>query len=466
MWVLMFMGLAAALITPMLRYSAVVLKSGSLQRDRLERGEATRGALRIVLADPVKLYAACSDSGLRVPVTLASPPDLAVPMRTQCTTMSQATEQNPGDLRAAVATVAAGSTVPSGAVGSVYAGSGNTETDGWWADATTVSEGGKIFLPDLPTHGTNHPATIGYMMPTWAGSCRVFFPGTYDTPVTINDSIPTFFTSGVYYFESTITFGPGSNVVIGEGAVEGCTTNAEAAFYAVNAPNQILISGIGATFIFGDVGRMLFTDAGSASGPSVSFNARLVDPTDVGNAVTQGVSMMTVNGLRLGSTTSTTLVVENYLKVPRSRTESNPNDNVDPVDAASTGYRASTLVPAPSPAAPATPVLQVSLTGSGTANLYVPGYVAMPQGRIDITVGAGAGANKTVQLLGGVLVALVTQSTEQPANLQIGVVNRVVQKTFKIVAETMAGAPRVASTAIVQVNEYGEFAINSWITSN
>lgn len=465
-WVLVFMALAAVLITPMLRYTSVVLSSGGVQRDRTIRGEATRGALRVALADPVKLYAACSDSGLRVPVTLASPPDLGVSMRTQCTTMSQATEQDPGDLRTAVATVAAGSTTPVGAVGSIYEDSGDPDVDGWWDDTTSVSEGNKIFLPLLPTHGLNHPATVGYMMPTWAGSCRVFFPGTYDTPVSITDSVPTFFTSGVYYFESTITIGASANVVIGEGAVEGCTTNAEAAFYAVNAPNQIAISGIGATFIFGGEGRMLITDGGAATGPSVSFNARLVDPTDVGNAVTQGVSIMSVNGLRLGNTTSTNLSVENYLAVPRSLTESNPSDEVAPVDAASTGYKASTLVPAPAPAAPATPVVQISLTGAGAASIYVPGYVALPQGRIDVTVATGVGANKSVQILGGVLAALVTQSTEQPADMQIGVVNRVVQKTFKIVAESTSGAPRVVSTAIVQVNEYGEFAINSWITSS
>jgi hypothetical protein len=44
----------------------------------------------------------------------------------------------------------------------------------------------------------------------------------------------------------------------------------------------------------------------------------------------------------------------------------------------------------------------------------------------------------------------------------LGIVNRVVQKTFKVVSTTQTGAPVVVSTALVQVNDYGEFVVNSW----
>ena len=72
------------------------------------------------------------------------------------------------------------------------------------------------------------------------------------------------------------------------------------------------------------------------------------------------------------------------------------------------------------------------------------------------------GAPVSGHLLGGVLAALVTESATKPATLQLGIVNRVVQKTFKVVSTTQTGAPVVVSTALVQVNDYGEFVVNSW----
>jgi hypothetical protein len=228
-------------------------------------------------------------------------------------------------------------------VGDVYVNSGAPDPTLWWADSTTASTGGKIWVPSLPTHGLNHPASSGYMMPVWAGSCRVFFPGTYSDAITITDDIPTYFTSGIYYFENTITFGANANVVVGGGAVEGCTTDSEAAYYAINAPASVSISGIGGTFVLGGAGRVVVTDQGSSNAPTVQFNARLVDPTDVGHTVSQGVSIISVNGAFLTSTTSIDHSEPGYLEVPKSLTETNPTDTTAPVDAASTGYRASTL---------------------------------------------------------------------------------------------------------------------------
>jgi hypothetical protein len=269
----------------------------------------------------------------------------------------------------------------------------------------------------------------------------------------------------VYYFENTVTFGAGSNVVVGEGAIEGCTTNSEAAFYALNAPSVINISGIGGTFVFGAAGRMVITDSGTANGPRLRFNARLVDPTDVGNSVSSGVSIETVNGVTSGSTSSVDLVLPGQLQVPKSTTETNPGDSTPPVDAASTGYHPNTLVPTVAPAAPVAPVIDIQLTGTNTTTIYIPGYVSTPQGTINVTVGAGQGVNKSLQMVGGILAANLTQSADLPADNQLGVVNRIVQKTFKIVSTTTSGTPRITSVAIVQVNDFGEFAINSWVTS-
>lgn len=462
---LVFMMLGTLMILPLINYTSSVLSSGQVQKHKSVRSEVVRGNLRLALADGAALYKACAESGLHTPVVLASP-NLGVPVHTECTTLADAAEVDDDDLKVAMATVQVGSSPPLDISGTPYVNSGAEDPTLWWADISNESQGGKIFLPLLPTHALKHPATGGYMMPSWAGSCRVFFPGTYSDPVTISDATPTFFTSGIYYFENTVTFSGPANVVIGEGAIEGCTNNAEAAFYADNAPSTVNISGIGATFVFGASGRLVVTDGGGAMGPSVQFNSRLTDPTDVGNSVSKGVSIVTVNGVSSGPSSSDDLNIPERLSVPKSLTEEDPGDSTAPVDAASAGYLPSTLVPSVSPDPPVPPVIDISLTGSGTSLLFVPGYVGVPQGAVQIAVTAGeAVATKTVQLVGGVLAALVIQTPDPPASVDLGLVNRVVQKTFKLIARTTTGNPSMVSVAIVQVNDFGEFAVNSWVTT-
>ncbi|MDO8364226.1 MAG: hypothetical protein Q7V88_15145 [Actinomycetota bacterium] len=463
MFALVFVALGSLLIMPLLSYATSVFKASAVQRSKADRSEVVRGALRVALADPAHLYSACSNGGLHTPITLYAP-DLGVPVHTECTILDSASELADTELRVALATVQAGSVLPVGAVGTAYGNSGNADPTSWLNDVTNESQGGRILVPYLPLHARNHASASGHMMPAWAGSCRVFIPGTYTDPITINDSVPTFFTSGVYYFENTVTFGPGSNVVIGEGAIEGCTTNADAAFYAIGATNTGNISGIGGTFIFGGAGRLVITDGGTTTGPSVIFNSRLVDPTDVGNKVSAGMSILTVNGVTTGAESSADLNLPGQLYVPKSLTETDPTDAIAPVDAAATSYTPSTLVPTLSPLPPALPVIDISLLGPGTADIYIPGYVSVPQGTINLSVTAGAEAGKNVELIGGVLAATVTQSATTPANNQLGMVNRVVQKTFKVVSITTEGLPVVTSVAIVQVNDYGQSAINSWVT--
>lgn len=465
-----FVLIGALMVVPLLRYASNVIRNSSTQRLKTYEAEAARGALRTALADPIALYNACSNAGLTIPVDLASP-GLATPISMKCTMVKSATELNDEDLRLALATTQAGSVLPVGAVGTPYPRSGDTNTSAWLADYTTTSTGGMIYLPYLPTHALTHPATGGYMMPAWAGTCRVFFPGTYSDPVTINDSIPTYFTSGIYYFEDTVTFSGAADVVIGAGAVPGCAEDQDAAFNAVNAPVTHNSSGLGATFVFGDAGRLVITDGGGAAAPSVQFNSRLVDPTDVGSAVSAGVSIVSVNGVTVSATTSTDLNLPTQLVVPKSLTESNPGDSQPPLDAAATSYKPSTLVPVVQPlpptppVTPTPPIIDISFTGAGTGTVYVPGYVAVPQGSVSIQVGVGMGAGKTVQLIGGVIAAEFLQSADLPEVNQLGVINRIVQKTFKIVARTTNGKPDVTSVAIVQVNDYGEFAVNSWVTT-
>jgi hypothetical protein len=479
MLALVFILVGSLMVVPLLSYANSVLRANKVQVDKVSRAEATRGNLRTVLAEPKALYDACSKSGLTVPVNLASA-KLAIGTSVQCTTIKDDFEMNSATLRRALATIQAGAVQPIGSQGTYYT-SPVGDTTSWMAGSSDKSTAGVIWTPPLPIHGLNHPSSVGYMMPDYGlGTCRVFFPGTYEDPVTISDNVPTYFASGVYYFENTVTFSGAANVVIGSGAEAGCTEDQEAAFNAINAPFTVNISGIGATFVLGAAGRMVVTDGGGAVGPSVKFNSRLVFQTDLGNLVSQGVSIISVNGITTGATTSADLDLPGQLHVPKSLTEADPTDAVPPVDAASKSYRPSTLVPTVLPAAPQLPIIDISYTGGGKSTVFVPGYIAVPQGTVNISLGAGSQAQKIVHLVGGLLAAQVTQSAVNPPDLtamatpvlpaepqlEIGLVNRVVQKTFKIVSQTSPTLhPHLVSVAIVQINDYGEIAINSWVTS-
>ena len=459
---MIFVILGMMVITPLLGYAASVLRTSRIQTEKTNRAEAVRGALRIAMADPKALYDTCSNSGLHSEVALANP-GLDIGVSTVCTTVLSSAELDDTELRTAITTTQVGSAAPVGAIGSAYAGNGGADTQAWYAGATADSTGGAVWLPRLPSHALNHPANSGYMMPGWAGVCRVYFPGTYTAPVVVNDTTPTYFTSGVYYFESTVTFSGSANVVIGEGAAEGCTDDQDAAYNAINAPSNHNISGLGATFVFGGAGRLIINDTGAAGGqgPRVSFNARLVDPTDVGAAPSKGVSIISVNGVTAGSDSSTELNLSNQLRVPKS-TLGNPSG----ADAATGDYLPSTLVPSLDPMVIVNPIIDISYTTGAASTVFVPGYIAVPQGRINISVAPLMSAGKDVQLVGGVLTALFSQTPDQPANVQIGFINRIVQKTFKLVGVTTEGNPLVTSVAIVQINDYGEFAVNSWVTAS
>jgi hypothetical protein len=457
---MIFVILGTLMVAPLLGYAASVLHSSRIQTQKTTRAEAVRGALRIAMADPKALYDTCSASGLHTEVVLANP-GLDVAVHTVCTTVNSAAELDDTDLRVALTATQVGSVAPLGAIGTVSPRSGSANPLDWLNDITTDSTGAKIWLPNLPAHALNHPANGGYMMPAWAGSCRVFFPGTYNSAVTISDNIPTFFASGIYYFEGTVTFSGRANVVIGEGAAEGCTDNQDAAYNAINAPTNHNISGLGATFVFGAAGRLVVSDVGATGvGPSVQFNTRLVDPTDVGSLASRGVSIISVDGVKSGST-SVDLSLAGQLQVPRSLVATEP-----PSDPVGGGYLPSTLIPAAVPPYVETPIIDINFTTTSTSTLFIPGYVSVPQGRINITAATGAGVGKSVDLVGGVLAATFSQTLVQPASLHLGMINRIVQKTFKLVGTTTAGRPSVTSVAIVQINDYGEFAINSWVTES
>ena len=162
----------------------------------------------------------------------------------------------------------------------------------------------KIWLPNLPTHGLSPRSPLGWQMPPeflpeGVAECTVYFPGTYPSPVTLDG--PTYFTSGIYFFEDTVLVSGGADVVVGSGGGEeqGCTNDQHAAFYAIDAPSTHNINGLGGKFVLGKSGRLVVDNAG-VSPIKLQFNKRYVAAGDAGGAPTAGVSIMSVNG-KLGA---------------------------------------------------------------------------------------------------------------------------------------------------------------------
>jgi hypothetical protein len=62
-----------------------------------------------------------------------------------------------------------------------------------------------------------------------------------------------------------------------------------------------------------------------------------------------------------------------------------------------------------------------------------------------------------------VLAANINVSPDRPAAFAMGLVNKVVQKTFKIISSTTSGTPAINAIAIVKVNDTGDYAIGSYV---
>jgi hypothetical protein len=109
------------------------------------------------------------------------------------------------------------------------------------------------------------------------------------------------------------------------------------------------------------------------------------------------------------------------------------------------------------------PIVDVDFSSPSAATIDVPGYVSVPMGAVYLAAQSpGFAGSKDVSFGGGILAAQVQVGPVVPASLQFGLVQAVVQQTFKIVTETTSGSPRMRATAIVQVNQTGGYAINSY----
>lgn len=551
--VLALMVIGALIVIPMLRYTVTVMRHNTALSDKTQRVEALRAGLRVAMADPIDLYEACRYAGETNPVTLASPPDLLIDVTTQCYSIGFASARSDDELRQGAVTSRVGATPPSTLQGvpvpvPTWAGPAD-----WLDQATTTSQTGQIWLPNLPVHGLNLRAPGGTQMPSGYPTCRVYFPGTYPDPVVLDG--PTFFTSGIYYFENEVRVQGGASVVVGGGATPGCTTDQEAIFYAENVPGTHNMTGLGATWVLGGEGRVVVTND---SDVSLQFNKRYVEDTDLGGLPASDVSIMTVNGLAGGVDYDTpdlrvplSLVGSDGLPatdqgyvpsmltpafsaggVPTAAPDTpdaptvtagpgvariawavagagapvatytvtaTPGGSACSVDMSTVGPTgpmcdigsldpttsytftvvASNAVgasPVSSPSAPIVPamsnpglpappppivpvfepVVDFQVGGPAAVTVEIPGYVSLPQGRIEVDNPSG----HPVGIRGGILAAEIGVVDSRPAPIPIGFEPLVVQHKLRIVSTNAQGPER--SIAIVQVNQNGGNAVNSW----
>ena len=374
--VLVMMVIGSLIVIPTMKYSISVMRANSVLSTKTKRLESVKSGLRVALADPVNLYDVC-DGGPTLPTALAPVTINGIEIKTRCHVVDQALAHESDELRYGVTATQAGLTPPAELKGTAYVPTDPASTTEWLTETSVLSETSKIWLPNLATHGLNLRASSGTTMPAGFPTCNVFFPGTYIDPVLLDG--PTYFTSGVYYFENEVRVVGGADVVVGMGATPGCTDDQEAIFYAENAPGTHNMSGLGATWIFGDQARLVVTNE-NASSLEFRFNTRYVPPDDPGVAPSADVSIMTVNGELSGDgSTGVDLLVPDTLEVPVSVVGAD-----SPVNAVVQDYLPSLLTPKPTaPEAPTDLLVQrfhqgavVDWTASFDNGSPVTGYVA------------------------------------------------------------------------------------------
>ena len=232
MLVLVLMLISALIVVPLINYTMAVSRAAQVEVNKARSVQLARGGFWVALSYQEDLYDMCN--GGSFPSSL---PDVD----TTCTVLRTDTLRPIAKVPAHIAVVQAdtGGGTPAAVPPAIVTGGSylnpNTPADEstWLAtpDWTTASEATKVWLPELPVQSTSGGGTRDTTMlpgtqdPLYA-SCRVFFPGTFSTPITIAE--PAYFASGVYYFTEPITLENGADVVVGNGADGGCTTDFEA----------------------------------------------------------------------------------------------------------------------------------------------------------------------------------------------------------------------------------------------
>lgn len=120
--------------------------------------------------------------------------------------------------------------------------------------------------------------------------------------------------------------------------------------------------------------------------------------------------------------------------------------------------------PPPRVGQPPIPIVDVRLVDAADVELFIPGYIAVPQGRVLIHNPQG----HELSMIGGILAAQYDVDDSRaydaegnllPESVDLGFVETIIQRQFRIVS-TVGG--RTTSTAVVQINQTGAWAVNSW----
>jgi hypothetical protein len=442
--VLVLIVVGALVFIPMMSYGVSVLHANQVVSTRTRSLEATKAGLRVALADPTDLFATCAGSGTGEPVQLHELTLNGTRVVTRCAPVGQVSAVVDGERHIGVAALRAGATVPAAMSGARWLPANPSSTSEWIYHSTSTPTDDRIWNPNLPVPISSVRQSTGHAMPAGFPTCRVYFPGRYTTAITLDG--PTYFTSGTYWFEQPVTIASGAVVVVGAGAVEGCTDDQDAAFYATGAPSTHGVDGLGATFVLAGDARIVVRDDASA-GTTLVFNRRYPTPGDPTIAPSAGVSIITVNGLRDAGTGNVgPYVVPGVLEVPASLVGTN---------GASAGYLPSThaTIGGNTPA----PIVDIVGIAGSEITVDIPGYVAAPQGHVRIVNPDG----DSVRLTGGIIAATFEVSDGRGSPLPIGYVESIMQRRLRIVSQSDDG--RHTSTAIVQVNENGSWAVNSWV---
>jgi hypothetical protein len=309
--VLVLIVIGSLVVLPVLDYTITVFKANRVVSDRTGQSEAAKAGLRVALSDPKNVFLTCDGGGNLTPSP--NPAINGISVQTTCTEMD---EVGPLDalgfaVPTGVAAMQLGATIPvdlSGVAASSPAVPPYPATPDWWASPAYVAptetvpnpaqysptaEDGKIWMPDLPRFPSTVRSSTPFNMPGAYG-CTVFFPGRYANPVTLTGRV--YFTSGVYYFENSVTMAANADVVVGYGLEDfapasDCADDLQVAANVLSPPTTFDINGGGATFVFGANGRFVVDNAAMTTNARIRFNQRYADADRGGR-----ISIMTVNG--------------------------------------------------------------------------------------------------------------------------------------------------------------------------
>lgn len=270
------------------------------------------------------------------------------------------------------------------------------------------------------------------------GSCSIYFPGRYNAPLVL-DGGRHYFASGIYVFNAPLTIRGNADVVAGEGRYRGCSFDADAAF-SPTAPRSHEITGKGATFVFGDEGRLEIDRS------SLRINRRIAT---VSTRASDGVAIVTANAAI--DTDEVTVPESQVLGADGDSVPMSTHSVVPNVGQPAVTYRPSTLEPTD---------LAVDARIAGGDRFLVEGYVFTPSAGVRVSSANNDGYD--LRLNGGVVattIELDVQRSPPPSSrFLIGVEQEVVKRQVRLVAA--AGSWR--STAFFEIHRDGSYAINSW----